>query len=247
MLFILFLFQLLVGNELSNDIIGVWEIHSQRIYSNCDLNNETIISGEELYSKPCDNYLMEFTKDNKFKKLYIDCKNKSVQSYKYSIKDNLLNLQMSNNSKGLDIKVDYQGRYCYFYYKIDVDGDDKLDFVIEKLQRNYETGVWDMSMMQKYYFVMLSAGKNRNQSKEESAEIQKKHLQNIADMAKEGILYISGPFLENGDERGILIFKNVDVELIKSRLQNDPAISIGRLDYKIIPWMTEAGATLPAK
>ena len=52
----------------------------------------------------------------------------------------------------------------------------------------------------------LKKGPNRDRSPEEAAELQKAHLENIERLAKEGKLVLAGPFLEDGEIRGIYIF-----------------------------------------
>lgn len=228
------------SSDYQKDIMGVWEIKSQTVFLNGDIENAVIINSKVNSDKLLSNYLMEFQENSKFIKLH---RNGSSSELTYHIDGNYIILFMKNDS--LKISYDYQGRYTYLYYKIDFDGDGNLDFVVEKLQRNYSTGNWSMNMMNKYKFVMLVKGNNRNHSKEEAQKIQEGHMKNINKMAEEGILYIAGPFLEDANERGIFIFKDIDDEIIKSKLNDDPAIREGRLAYILLPWMTEAGAVLP--
>lgn len=242
LLFLILFNSLLFSNSLEKDILGVWEIKEQKIFLNSNLDSILDVNSEENSNLLDEFYLMEFLEDGTMIKLL---KDGSKSNLKYEINGDKLTLIMPKSK--LELIVDYQGRYTYLYYKIDYNGDGVKDFVVEKLQRNYSTGNWTMSMMNKYNFVLLLKGENRSQNEEEAMKIQEAHLKNIADMAEAGILYIAGPFLIDGDERGILIFKDVEISLIEEWLNKDPAIQKKRLKYKLIPWMTEGGATLPVE
>ncbi|HWB63745.1 MAG TPA: hypothetical protein VG603_09565, partial [Chitinophagales bacterium] len=57
-----------------------------------------------------------------------------------------------------------------------------------------------------YFFVLLKNGPKRDQDSVTAAKIQKAHLANINRLAASGKLNVAGPFLDNGDLRGIFIF-----------------------------------------
>ena len=92
-----------------------------------------------------------------------------------------------------------------------------------------------------YFFVLLKKGPNRNQDSVTAAKIQKAHLENINRMAAAGKLNVAGPFLDEGDMRGIFIFDSGNEDEVRKLVENDPAIRAGRLTYEIHPWMTEKG------
>ena len=92
-----------------------------------------------------------------------------------------------------------------------------------------------------YFFVLLKKGPNRSQDSVTAAKIQKAHLENINRMAASGKLNVAGPFLDEGDMRGIFIFDSGNEEEVKKLVDNDPAVKAGRLTYEIHPWMTEKG------
>ena len=99
--------------------------------------------------------------------------------------------------------------------------------------------------LKQYYFVMLTAGPNKE--KIDSLKLQKiqaGHLENIRKMAKEGKLAIAGPFGDDGNWRGILIFDVDSEDEVRELLKNDPSIQAGRLSYEIHPWWTEKGSCL---
>ena len=92
-----------------------------------------------------------------------------------------------------------------------------------------------------YFFVLLKKGPNRGQDSVTAAKIQKAHLENINRMAASGKLNVAGPFLDEGDLRGIFIFDSGNEDEVRKLVENDPAIKAGRLTYEIHPWMTEKG------
>jgi len=92
-----------------------------------------------------------------------------------------------------------------------------------------------------YYLVLLKKGPNRDQDSATAAKIQKEHLENINRLAASGKLNVAGPFLDDGDLRGIFIFDSQSEEEVKLFCENDAAVKSGRLVYEIHPWMTQKG------
>jgi uncharacterized protein len=98
--------------------------------------------------------------------------------------------------------------------------------------------------MKKYMMVFLKAGPNRTQDSATTAGIQKAHLANIFRLARERKLLIAGPFLEDGDIRGIFIFDVKTIEEAKELTSSDPAVQAGRLIMEIHPWYGPAALPL---
>ncbi len=95
--------------------------------------------------------------------------------------------------------------------------------------------------MKMYVMAFLKAGPNRDQSKEEAAELQKAHMANIMRMAKNGELVLAGPFGKNDSGmQGIYIFNVKTVEEARALTATDPAIKAGRLEMELIPWYGSA-------
>jgi uncharacterized protein YciI len=92
-----------------------------------------------------------------------------------------------------------------------------------------------------YYLVILKKGPNRTQDSATAARIQKEHLDNINRLAQTGKLNVAGPFLDDGDMRGIFIFDSGNEQEVRSMVENDPAVKAGRLVYELHPWMTQKG------
>jgi uncharacterized protein YciI len=78
-------------------------------------------------------------------------------------------------------------------------------------------------------------------TKEESQRIQEGHLANIRKMAAEGKLIVAGPLMDNGDIRGIFIFKAKSPDEVRAMTEEDPAVKAGRLVVELHPWFAAAG------
>ena len=98
-----------------------------------------------------------------------------------------------------------------------------------------ELGADDFGM-RPYVMAFLKAGPNRGQDSLVAVELQKKHLENIGRMAEAGKLSIAGPFMDDGELRGIYIFNVKTVEEAKALTETDPAIQAGRLEMELHPW-----------
>ena len=94
--------------------------------------------------------------------------------------------------------------------------------------------------MRQYVMALLKAGPNRNQSEEEAQRIQRAHLDNIKRLADEGMLALAGPFLDDGDLRGVFVFNVKTIEEAQQLVESDPAIKAGRLVMELHPWYCSA-------
>lgn len=94
--------------------------------------------------------------------------------------------------------------------------------------------------MRKYVMAFLKKGPNRPKDKAKADELQTAHMANINRLAKEGKLAIAGPFLDNGELRGIYIFNVETVEEAKALTETDPAIKAGSLVMELHPWYGSA-------
>jgi hypothetical protein len=75
---------------------------------------------------------------------------------------------------------------------------------------------------------------------EAAAALQDAHMAHLADLHAAGQLLAAGP-LSNEEFRGLSIM-NVDPERARELKEQDPAVKIGRLAVKAIPWIVPAGA-----
>jgi uncharacterized protein YciI len=75
-------------------------------------------------------------------------------------------------------------------------------------------------------------------------EIQMAHQNYMAQNIKDGTLLIAGPFGDDGDMRGIVIYDVATQEEAENIIKNDPAVKAGRLDIEIHPWWAAKGSVL---
>ncbi len=94
--------------------------------------------------------------------------------------------------------------------------------------------------MRQYVFAFLKAGPNRDQDSVTAANLQRAHLDNIQKLADEGKLALAGPFMDDGDIRGIYIFAVTSLEEARKLTETDPAIIAGRLEMELHPWYGSA-------
>jgi uncharacterized protein len=86
--------------------------------------------------------------------------------------------------------------------------------------------------------------KGPNWTAEETAEtrrIQEGHLANFGRLAGAGKLIVAGPFGDQGELRGMLIFKLKSVDEARALMDADPALKSGRLTLDLHPWFAAAG------
>lgn len=105
--------------------------------------------------------------------------------------------------------------------------------------RAIKLGADDYGMRQ-YVMAFLRRGPNRERTQEESNKLQRAHLDNISKLAEEGKLVLAGPFLNDGDLRGIYIFNVTTEEEALELVKTDPAIEAGSLVMELIPWYGSA-------
>lgn len=91
-----------------------------------------------------------------------------------------------------------------------------------------------------YYLGLLYKGPVRTQSADESAKIQRAHLQHLESLYKKGILLIAGPMDDDGDLRGIVVLNVKSVEEAQALVNEDPAVKAGRLRVELHPWMSQS-------
>ena len=94
--------------------------------------------------------------------------------------------------------------------------------------------------MKKYVIAFLKEGPNRDIPKEKASELQIAHLKNIERLAEEKKLVVAGPFLDDGDLKGIYIFNVSSIEEAKHLTNTDPAIQSGSLVMELKEWYSSA-------
>ncbi len=94
--------------------------------------------------------------------------------------------------------------------------------------------------MKQYVMAFLKRGPNRNLDSAEAVKLQRAHLRNIDKMADDGKLVLAGPFLDDGELRGIYIFNVETVSEAEELTKSDPAIKAGSLIMELKPWYGSA-------
>lgn len=94
--------------------------------------------------------------------------------------------------------------------------------------------------MHQYVMAFLKVGPNRDQDSTTAANLQRAHMDNIGRLADEGKLVLAGPFMDDGEMRGIYIFNVKTVQEARALTKTDPAIQAGRLVMELHPWYGSA-------
>ena len=98
----------------------------------------------------------------------------------------------------------------------------------------------DQYGMRQYVMAFLKRGPNRDLDSTTAANLQQQHMDNIGKMAEENKLALAGPFLDDGELRGIYIFNVTTIEEAELLTNSDPAIIAGSLIMELKPWYGSA-------
>jgi uncharacterized protein len=90
--------------------------------------------------------------------------------------------------------------------------------------------------MKKYHLAILKGGPQAEQPAADTQKIMLDHLWNIRRMMDDGKMIVAGPFLKDGELRGIFVFNTESAEEAKTWAETDPAVKAGRLTVEIHPW-----------
>jgi uncharacterized protein YciI len=94
-----------------------------------------------------------------------------------------------------------------------------------------------------YYFGFLKNGQGWTAEKTpETEKIQEGHMAHLSASGKSGKLVIAGPLGDDGDIRGILVYKTASVDEARSIAEADPAVKAGRLRVELHKWFVTKGA-----
>jgi uncharacterized protein YciI/uncharacterized damage-inducible protein DinB len=96
--------------------------------------------------------------------------------------------------------------------------------------------------LEAYQFGLLRRGPKWTAEKTaETERIQAEHLTHIGKMAAMGKLVAAGPMMDNGELRGIFIFRAASLDEARALAAEDPAIKAGRLTLELLPWWGPKG------
>ena len=98
--------------------------------------------------------------------------------------------------------------------------------------------------MKTYYMVFLKKGPDRTQDSVTAAKIQEGHMAHLNKMANDGKMHLAGPFMEDGDIRGICVYDVATKEEAEQLANEDPAIKFGRLVAEVHKWYAAKGSCL---
>ena len=103
-------------------------------------------------------------------------------------------------------------------------------------------GGWEMTT---YYVGFLYRGEKWTpEETPETKKLQEAHLANIQRLGAEGKLVIAGPFTDNGDLRGLYVFRASSANEAKTFVESDPAVKAGRLRFELHPWYAAKNITV---
>jgi len=98
-----------------------------------------------------------------------------------------------------------------------------------------------IKMTTAYLGILVRGPKWTAEKTPQTEELQKAHLANINRLAAMKKLVVAGPFGDNGDLRGIFVFKVNSLEEAKSLAETDPAVQAGRLTIVMHTWSVPEG------
>ena len=98
--------------------------------------------------------------------------------------------------------------------------------------------------MKSYVIAFLYRGPNRETDSLKAAGLQKAHLENIVRLSEKGFMVLAGPFISDGDLRGIYIFDTDNIATADSLTRTDPAIQSGHLRMELMLWYGSAAINL---
>jgi uncharacterized protein YciI len=90
------------------------------------------------------------------------------------------------------------------------------------------------------YMVFLHKGPNYpTRVTPESERLQEAHLAYLRSLRQSGRLIIVGPVQDNGDLRGMGVYRVDSLEEARSLAEADPAVKAGEFTVEVHPWMVE--------
>jgi len=90
-----------------------------------------------------------------------------------------------------------------------------------------------------YQFVMLVKGPSW--TGQSNPDLMKQHLGHLRAMWAAGKMVLAGPLTDDGNTRGLCIYKVSSPEEAKRLASEDPAVKSGHLAVEVHPWMVQKG------
>ena len=104
-----------------------------------------------------------------------------------------------------------------------------------------ETEPGDYEMTTYYVGFLYRGAKWTPERTPETEKIQAAHLANIERLVESGELLLAGPFADDGDLRGMFVFRVDSMEEARRLCDTDPAVKAGRLKVEVHPWYSARG------
>lgn len=118
-------------------------------------------------------------------------------------------------------------------------------FQLKAQEREFEMKEGDTTyVMKQYFFCFYLRGEKADQDSITLVKLQEGHMAHINKMADEKVICMAGPFGDNTEKRGILLFDVATKEEAEEWVKKDPMVIAGRLTYEIHPWWGAKGSQL---
>jgi uncharacterized protein YciI len=131
---------------------------------------------------------------------------------------------------------------------VDTDPAVKAGFLTAEMHPWYSQDIFKKAnsplKMDTLYLCFLKKGPNRKAgdgSTPEIQELQKAHIANINRLAEMKKLVAAGPFGDDGELRGIFVFRVGTLQEAQELCATDPMIKIHRLEVELHPWRVPEG------
>ena len=112
-------------------------------------------------------------------------------------------------------------------------------------QRTFDVTIEDSTYhMKQYWFVLYTMGEAAPLDSATSDAKLKEHLAYQDMQADRGLIVMAGPFGDNGNWRGLLLYDVETKEEVEGYLKGDPLVQAGRLKYEVHPWYGAVGTRL---
>jgi hypothetical protein len=113
-------------------------------------------------------------------------------------------------------------------------------------QKTFDVTINDSTYhMKQYWFVLYTTGPDTTKlDSATSASLLQQHLAHQGEQAKRGLIQLGGPFGDDSDWRGLLLYDCDTREEVEGYLKQDPFVKRGKLVYQIHPWFGSVGTRL---
>lgn len=95
--------------------------------------------------------------------------------------------------------------------------------------------------MMTYQMVLFRTGPNKDIPADKAKVLADGHLAGLAKLNAERVNVLYGPFLDEGDIRGLAILDVPDAATAKAKLADDPFVKAGHMVLDVKPWMGPRG------